>query len=111
MYGLDEPMLEDKSEILDGRYRVVRRLGSGAFGEIYEGMCVLLSFTNSFIPHIVEKKKTGEKFAAKVVSIKPSSFLDYQKYNSKTLITTHLCLSRNERPRPKNMSCYSGKAS
>ena len=38
MYGLDDAMLEDKSDILEGRYEVVRRLGSGAFGEIYEGI-------------------------------------------------------------------------
>ena len=46
MYGLDEAMLEEKSEILEGRYRVVRRLGSGAFGEIYEGIYTSHSLTN-----------------------------------------------------------------
>ena len=40
-------------EILDGRFKIQKKLGSGAFGEIYK----------------VEKKKTGESFAAKIVSI------------------------------------------
>jgi serine/threonine protein kinase len=43
-------MLQDGQEILEGRFKVIKKLGSGAFGEIYK----------------VEKKKTGEFFAAKV---------------------------------------------
>jgi serine/threonine protein kinase len=42
-------------EILDGRFKIQKKLGSGAFGEIYK----------------VEKKKTGESFAAKIVSNLP----------------------------------------
>ena len=37
---------------MDGRFKVMRKLGSGAFGDIYK----------------VEKKKSGEVYAAKIVS-------------------------------------------
>jgi serine/threonine protein kinase len=30
-------MLNDGQEILEGRFTIVKRLGSGAFGEIYKG--------------------------------------------------------------------------
>ena len=42
--------MEEGQEILDKRYKVIKKLGSGAFGEIYR----------------VEKKKTGDYLAAKV---------------------------------------------
>ena len=42
--------MEEGQEILDKRYKIINRLGKGAFGEIYK----------------VEKKKTGEILAAKV---------------------------------------------
>jgi len=42
-------ILAEGQEILEGRFKVHKKLGSGAFGEIYK----------------VEKKKTGEFFAAK----------------------------------------------
>jgi serine/threonine protein kinase len=45
-------MLADDQEILDGRFKICKRLGSGAFGEIFK----------------VQKKKTGEFYAAKIVS-------------------------------------------
>jgi len=43
-------MLQAGQEILDRHYKVVKKLGGGAFGEIYK----------------VEKRKTGEELAAKV---------------------------------------------
>jgi serine/threonine protein kinase len=43
-------MLADDQEILDGRFKICKRLGSGAFGEIFK----------------VQKKKTGEYYAAKI---------------------------------------------
>ena len=43
-------MLSEGQEILEGRYKILKVLGSGAFGEIYR----------------VEKKKTGEILAAKI---------------------------------------------
>ena len=45
-------MLSEGQEILEGRFKIIKRLGSGAFGEIFK----------------VEKKKTGEFYAAKIVS-------------------------------------------
>ena len=42
--------MEEGQEILDKRYKIVKRPGNGAFGEIYK----------------VEKKKTGDFLAAKV---------------------------------------------
>ena len=46
-------MLNEGQEILEGRFKIIKRLGSGAFGEIFK----------------VEKKKTGENYAAKIVSV------------------------------------------
>jgi len=44
--------LKEGDEILDGRFKIIKKLGSGAFGEIFK----------------VEKKKTGDMYAAKFVS-------------------------------------------
>jgi len=71
---LDNQLIDDGAEILEGRYRVIKRLGSGAFGEIYKGKPTQSLFTNKFeslIPSFlltVEKKATGEIYAAKMVS-------------------------------------------
>jgi serine/threonine protein kinase len=43
-------ILKEGQEILDGRFKIMKKLGSGAFGDIYK----------------VEKKKTGEMYAAKM---------------------------------------------
>ena len=57
-------MLTEGQEILEGRFKVLKKLGSGAFGEIYKGthICDLTP------PPLVEKKKSGEVYAAKIVS-------------------------------------------
>ena len=58
---------------MEQRYRVIKKLGGGAFGEIYKGKS---SLSLDYTPNrsrlikfcIVEKRKTGEHLAAKVVS-------------------------------------------
>lgn len=59
---------------MEKRYKVIKRVGGGAFGEIYRGKSHLIEILN-FYPlvqivkkYIVEKRKTGEHLAAKVVS-------------------------------------------
>ena len=72
--------LTEGADILDGRFKIIKKLGSGAFGEIFK----------------VQKKKSGEFYAAKIVSFE---FFD-------------TVLRYNNRKKPwkiKNMSCYSGK--
>jgi hypothetical protein len=73
-------MFLEGQEILEKRYKVMKKVGAGAFGEIYKGkIClwhilgfILPIFNNSLMSNnkcmIVEKKKTGEILAAKVVS-------------------------------------------
>jgi len=34
---LDNQVLDEGMEILEGRFKVIKRLGSGSFGEIYQG--------------------------------------------------------------------------
>ena len=46
-------MFEEGQEILDKRYRVLRKLGGGAFGEIYKGRQVL--FISNFLPRYALK--------------------------------------------------------
>ena len=59
---LDDTILEPGMDILEGRFKVLKKLGSGAFGEIYKGT------SNNYFPTlilslfmfgvIVEKKKS-----------------------------------------------------
>jgi hypothetical protein len=34
---LDNKVLDEDMEILEGRFKVIKRSGSGSFGEIYQG--------------------------------------------------------------------------
>jgi len=47
---MDNYILDPAMEILEGRFRVIKRIGNGAFGEIYK----------------VEKKKDSTVYAAKI---------------------------------------------
>jgi len=60
-------MLKEGQEILDGRFKAIKKLGAGAFGEIFK----------------VEKKKSGEMYAAKLVS-NPFSF-NAKPFNKKII--------------------------
>ena len=39
---LDNQVLDEGMEILEGRFKVIKRLGSGSFGEIYQGTLLTL---------------------------------------------------------------------
>ena len=98
-------MLSDGQEILEGRFIIQKKLGSGAFGEIYKGktqhpniyahsvlsglrledsregwkccefllkFLIFLTIGFRFL-WTVEKKKTKQFYAAKIVSKKPSA--------------------------------------
>ena len=58
-------MLHTGDTILEGRYTILKKYGSGSFGDIYIGKSALLNKPNSTL---VEESLTGEVFAAKVVS-------------------------------------------
>lgn len=47
---MDDFILDAGMDILEGRFKVIKRLGNGAFGEIYR----------------VEKKRDGTQYAAKI---------------------------------------------
>lgn len=59
-------MFIEGQEILDKRYKVIKKLGGGAFGEIFKGKYFALL---TLLSRIVEKKKSNELLAAKVVSL------------------------------------------
>ena len=44
-------MFEEGQEILDKRYRVIKKVGSGAFGEIYKGTYASLKFSYDYSLH------------------------------------------------------------
>lgn len=54
-------MLNEGQEILEKHYKVIKKIGNGAFASIYSGM-------PSYHLHPVEKQRTKEILAAKVVS-------------------------------------------
>jgi len=40
-------MLQENQEILEGRFKIIKKLGSGAFGEIFKGKPHLLTGSRS----------------------------------------------------------------
>ena len=56
-------MMKTGQEICEGRFRVLDKIGDGAFGEIYK----------------VENRKNGTVYAAKIVSINVCNLLSRKK--------------------------------
>ena len=54
-------MLSDGQEILEGRFIIQKKLGSGAFGEIYKGkpQHSLLAWTFGLLSRLYERRKRG----------------------------------------------------
>lgn len=93
-------MLTEGQEILEGRFKIIKKLGSGAFGEIYKGMKYK---SDKFL--IVEKKKTGEFYAAKIVS----NSLENNFNASENGLLTPL-FYRRKQPSIRDMLCCFGRA-
>jgi hypothetical protein len=54
-------MYKPDDEIVEGKYKIIKKLGNGAFGDIFRGK---LQVPNN----VVQRKRTGELYAAKIVS-------------------------------------------
>ena len=42
-----QKMLQENQEILEGRFKIIKKLGSGAFGEIFKGKSLTATFLDA----------------------------------------------------------------